>query len=509
MANKKKKKNMRSQKQNSDLTKQKAKLKELDEKKRIYKAALSKLALSDISKKPIKSYTKFTKERYRGYIENPMSNEANIREMSNFLYRASMPYRRFINYLSDIPRFYWVLEPQIDFSSSTIPEDKIMKNYYKMLQTVQNMSIASEMRKVLQTTIREGIFYGFVYEDKNSFFIHKLDPTYCRIVEMEGNCYNFAFDFSFFSKYPTYLEYMDPSFKTLHSLYEKDTTNNRWQLLDPTKTICIKSDTDIVDEVLPMLIGIFEALIDLIDARALQRNKEEIQNYKLIVQKIPFFEDTKDIDDFSLSIEMAKSFFQRLSDVVPESVGVALSPMDIDTVNFEDDDKSNDLISSSMRAVFNDSGISQLLFNTEKTGSVGLDASAKVDAAMVWKIVESIENWIRRYIAYKSTGSSRYFFEILHVDIFNENAVCERELKLANSGVPNKLKLAASDGINPYRALSSNYFENQMLKLHDSWVPLQTSYTMPGETTSDTEAEVKKDETARNNDLEGNKEGIE
>ena len=471
-----------------------------------YQAALSKLMLSDIGKKTTKTYTKYTKENYRKYIENIISNESNLRGMSNFLYRASMPYRRFINYLSDIPLFYWNLIPQIDVTGN-VSTDKILKNYYKVLQSLNNMSIPNEMRKVLNTTIREGVFYGFVYEDKNSFFIHKLDPDYCKIVELEGGCFNFAFDFSYFAKYPTYLEYWDPIFQTLYKQYEKDSTNFRWQLLPPEITICIKVDSDILDEIVPQLVGIFEALMDLIDARTMQRNKEEIQNYKLIVQKIPYFDNTREMDDFSLDIETALRFYRTLADVVPESVGIALSPMDIETVDFKTDDNSNDLISSSMKTVFGDSGISQLLFNSDKTGSVGVDASIKVDAAMVWKLVESIERWIKRYIGYNSSGTSKYFFEILRVDIFNKDNACTRELSLANSGVPNKLKLAATNGSNPYQTLSSAYFENEILDISNSWKPLQTSYTTSG----NLEEEVKEpnDEADRNADNNGNQDGVD
>lgn len=468
-----------------------------------YAAALSKLMVSDIGKKATRTYTQFTKENYRSYIQNPASNEKNIRDMSNFLYRASMPYRRFINYLSDIPLFYWNLTPQLDFTSS-ISGDKILKNYYKILQLLENMEMPHEFRKVLNTVIREGVFYGFIYQDKNSFFIHRLDPDYCRIVEIEAGCFNFAFDFSYFAKNQTYLEYFDPYFTTLYNIYQKDTTGQRWQLLDPARTICIKTDPDNVDEILPMLIGIFEALIDLIDARTLQRSKDEIQNYKLIVQKIPYFDDTKEVDDFSLDIETALKFYQRLADVVPEAVGIALSPMDIETVDFKPDDNSNDLLAASMNSVFDESGLSRLLFNSNSTGSVGLDASVKTDVAWVWKIVECLERWVQRYIMYNTTGNNRYFFEILRVDIFNRDTASDHELSLASSGVPNKLKLAAVSGMNPYEVLSTGIFENEVLQLHTKWIPLQTSYTM-----SDNTSDTPNDEADRNKDANGNKDGIE
>lgn len=488
---------------NSDTVKQRQiKLEEQDRQRKQlqYAAALSKLILSDINKTKNVTYTQYSKEKYRTYITNPTNNEKNLRDMSNFLYRVSMPYRRFINYLSDIPLFYWNLTPVIDDITGSANNDKILKNYYKILQTLENMSISYEMRKVLTTTIREGVFYGFIYEDKNSFFIHKLDPDYCKIVEVEAGIYNFAFDFSFFDKNATYLEYMDPYFTTLYNQYRNDTTNLKWQILEPQRTICVKVDPDVPSPNLPLLVGLFESLLDLIDIRGLQRNKDEIQNYKLITMKIPAFDSTKEVDDFSIDMDTAVKFYNKLADVVPEAVGVALSPMDINTVDFKNDDDNTSLIANYTHDVFDDSGIAKLLFNSDTTGSVGLEASVKVDSAMVWKLVEYIERWIRRYIIYNSTGSAKYFFDILRVDIFNKDRAIETELSLANSGVPNKMQLAATSGLNPYQTLSSQYFENEILKIHESWRPLQTSYTMSNEST----VKEPNDEGDRNADNNGN-----
>lgn len=496
MAKKKRNNNQSSM----SIEKRKEELRKLDQER--YAAALSKLILSDVSKKVTRTYTQFTKEKYRIYIENPTNYEKELRNMSNFLYRVSMPYRRFINYLSDIPLFYWNLTPQLDFTG-TIASDKILKNYYKILQLLENMSIPNEMRKVLNAAIREGVFYGFIYEDKNSFFIQKLDPDYCRIVEIEAGCFNFAFDFSFFTKYPTYLEYMDPYFTTLYNLYQSDRTNYQWQILDGDKTICVKTDPDTTDPTLPLLVGLFESLLDLIDARSMQRNKDEIQNYKLITLKIPTFDSTKEVDDFSVDMETAVKFYNKLADIVPDSVGVALTPLDVGTIDFVPDESNANLITSSMKDVFDDSGISQLLFNSNSSGSTGLEASLKVDSAMVWKLVECVERWIRRYIMYNSTGSTKYFFDILRVDIFNKKAEVDRELSLASSGVPNKLQLAATNGENPFRALSNQYFENEILGLHESWIPLKTSYTMSGDDAASTEVN---DETERDKDKARNQE---
>lgn len=40
------------------------------------------------------------------------------------------------------------------------------------------------------------------------------------------------------------------------------------------------------------------------------------------------------------------------------------------------------------------------------------------------------------------------------------------------------MRLAATAGMNPSEVVSSQIWENQYLKIHENWIPLQTSYTM-------------------------------
>lgn len=106
-----------------------------------------------------------------------------------------------------------------------------------------------------------------------------------------------------------------------------------------------------------------------------------------------------------------------------------------------------------------------------------MEASIKTDAALAFRFVKYIERWVKRYINYRK-GNISFDFEILDVHIFNKDAAVERELKLANSGVPNKQKLAATSGLTPDKLLSAQIWENEFLKIHENWIPLQTSYTM-------------------------------
>ena len=130
-----------------------------------------------------------------------------------------------------------------------------------------------------------------------------------------------------------------------------------------------------------------------------------------------------------------------------------------------------------------------------------MEASVKTDAALAYKFVQYIERWMQRYLSYHE-GQVPFDFEILDVHIFNKDSVIDRELKLANSGVPNKMRLAASAGMTPDKVTTSQIWENQYLKIYENWLPLQTSYTMSTSNTgrpTNAEGDVS-DSTTVNND---------
>lgn len=471
--------------------------------------AINSLQLNPLNKDRTITYTQYTKNNYRSYIQNPKNNEENLRQMSQFLARVCTPYLRILWYYATIPMFYWNLTPRINPAEEVDSKD-IVNDYYIMGNRIENMRLSQIMRPIIFIALRDGAFYGITHEDEEAgnFFIQKLDPKYCKPVALQNGVWNFAFDLSYFgdSTNREFLEAWDPIFQQAYELYEEDRTNNRWQILDPTRTICIKADPSNYNETLPFFVGMFEGLLDLIDARTLQRNREIVENYKMIIQKLPFVKDSNSIDEFSIEIDTAMKFYNMLLNALPEGVGAAISPMDTDTIDFKPDDNSASVLASAMNSLFDDSGVSEMLFNSSKSGSVGLDASIKTDIALSWQIVESIEQWIQRYISFREP-EYQYDFEILRVDIFNKEKNITSELSLANSGIPNKMKLAATAGISPIRLLSAMTFENDILGLHKKFIPLQTSYTMSSDSiaTEETPTDELTESGEKSRDLEVNK----
>ena len=54
--------------------------------------------LIDLTKTETRTFTVFSKDKLRQYMQNPKTNESNLRNLSRFLYRVSHNYRRLISY---------------------------------------------------------------------------------------------------------------------------------------------------------------------------------------------------------------------------------------------------------------------------------------------------------------------------------------------------------------------------------------------------------------------------
>src|SRR5690606_26224710 len=160
---------------------------------------------------------------------------------------------------------------------------------------------------------------------------------------------------------------------------------------------------------------------------------------------------------------------------VPENVGVVTSPMKIEPLKFDRDKVDNDGVAKAERDFWSGSGTSQLLFNADKSTSEGLKASIKTDEEIVFGVLTQIERWVNRYL--KLLYKDLYFnVNILHITYFNRQDVYKMYMEAGQYGIPVKSYIAASLGMSPIEVLSMAKFENEILKLHEMFVPLQSSH---------------------------------
>lgn len=454
-------------------------------------AAKAALQLLDLQNLPTKTYTVYSKESLRTYLKNPLTdtNQKNLRKLSQFLYVLSSQYRRIISYFAThIDLSVYNVIPNVSITEEN-DDEKILQNYEETLKWVEKMNLQGQIHGILTTILREDCFYGYIYyedgeeQDRNSFIIIPLDADYCKISSVNYNgTLNCAFDFSFFdsSTNSIYLEYWDKEFTTGYNAYKKD-SKQRWAELDPERTVVFKMDYDQLDRVIPPFASLFEDIIDLIDLRGITSVKDKLSIYKLLVAKIDTLSNAQNPDDFAVSLDLAVDFYNKIAQILPEEIGLALSPMEIEPITFDKDatDETNS-ISKANKNLWESAGVSQIMDNSKLTGSTAVTAAMRFDALFVQKpLLWQIEARVNMFLDYVLPDNGMRL-KYMQVSPYLKDEVIKNVKEACTLGIPMKTQLAALMGMSPLDMNSMLHLENDILKLQDKMVPLQSTYTQTG-----------------------------
>lgn len=462
-----------------------------DERNRAAFAAVKDaLAHVDLTTSKSMSYTTYSRESLRSYLKNPASemNQKNLRKLSNYLYTISHVYRRLVNFKAlQMQLKSWTVYPDIPLTEEP-DADSILQNYESVTKYVRNMNMKSQILKCMIQAWKNDVVYGFCYgdpENDGEFFIHLLDPDYCKISSQHyrSGVLNFAFDFTFFdsSTNAYYLDVYDPIFKKMYNKYSSDSTL-RWQELPIENTFCIKINLDILDYPIPPLSGLFDSIISLADLQGIQDLKDELDAYKLVYAKINTISGTKDVDDFEIDLDLAQAFYQKLQASMPDHVALAMSPMELKAIDFNSNSANDvNIISEAYENIINANG--GIVLNQNKiTNSASFKLALQFDSMDAMTPVEQINAWVNLWIL-NHLGETGMIVEYDDTSPYFVNDRIDQLMKAAQYGIPVKLKLASLIGENPVRERGMSFMEKALGLGTTSWnTPLVSSNVQGGMT---------------------------
>jgi hypothetical protein len=462
-------------------------------------AALKRLLQQNVSKTQTRSFVTYTKDKIRTYLQNPLTNLDNIRDVSQFVYRVSNIYKKIIWYYADLPLYsYNLIYNQKDWSAPGALSDFI-KTYQKTATRLQQWNMPQEMSRVVASALRDGIYTGFIYDDKKSIFIQSLDPKYVKIKDVTAKgTYVVSFDAAYFNQgnnkeliygaqdtSDNYIEtdsVWDEVFKQGYEAYLKD-MNQRWFELPMEKTICIIAGDD-PNLPLPAFLACLPDILDLIDYSQLIRDKTELENYVLLLSKIPLIPSTKEVDDYAISSEMITTIQKGIDDIVPDLVGTVFSPCDLEPIRFDRNDQTEtDIMAKATKSLYDFLGVSQVVFNNTGTTASAIAASEKGDELVSFELLQRLQSNMERYIYLNI--SKDYTFRFHHITCFNEKDYLDNLKNQASLGLPVKFDYATADGTTPYEVMNKTYMEN-VFDFQNLWKPLVSSYNTSSSATTDT-----------------------
>lgn len=443
----------------------------------------------------------FNKENVQTYLESPDRYENELRQLSIVLTTISPQYQKIMFYYPAISKFAPVVYPNINKygKEGYVDTAKIKKDYFKVIGHLDTLNIKHEFKKIIAVCAREDVFFGYEFEEKESYYIKQLNSQYCKITSIEDGCFNFAFDFTFFDKNKKInnellkedlVKYYPSEFQEKYEAYKKN-ADLRWQELDSSKTICMKFLEDL-PYVFPPYANLFNDLSDLVDYKAIKKTSSEISNYKLIGLKIPLL-DGEEPDNFAVDVNTALTFYNKMIEGLPDGVGAFITPLDFDDINF-DTSKANEAssVTDAEDNLFTSAGLSSIIFGKGAENSGTLKYSTVYDESVLFRFYRQLERWLNR--KFKRIYNNRFSIKLLDISYYNDTEYKEDLLKQAQYGLPVKLLLASACDISPLEERGMAVLENEVLNLTEEWKPLASSHTQSDKDSEDSGRPPERDE---------------
>ena len=427
------------------------------------------LQLFNPEKIPNITTSTYSRETLRTYLRNPAtdSNNKNLRKLSNYLYTISHTYRRMIRFKArQMNCKTWSAYPIVSMLEEN-DEESILKEYERVVSIVSNMKMETQIFKMMLQAWKNGVTYGYIYGDPEGegiFYIHPLDPDYCKIscASFDNGVLGFLFDMSYFRGNEDQLEYYDDEFTSLYNEYQRD--NIRWKQLPIERTFCIKIDTDNLDYSIPPLSGLLEQIIAVTDLQAAQEEINSLQNYKMVWGKLDTISGSKNPDDFAVDLDLALAFMRKVNEALPDNVAYALSPLDLDVIEFKDNDASDvNVLSKAYNNLIEANG--SIIFNSNKiTNSQSFKLALKAECDDAMGPTAQLNAWLKLYLKYNHNVET-VIAEYSDISPYFMDDEIDKMTKLAGLGLPVKTELAAMARANPQKSFGMDFLERQLLKL--------------------------------------------
>lgn len=443
-------------------------------------------------------------------------NQRKLVEISQSLYSTSAHYKRLINHFVGMPLYSVVINPTENIQTSTTMVSKVEKQYEEIGKLVKKMNLKHEFTKVYTTALIEDIFFGYVYDFNDSFYLRKFNSKICKITGVFDGVFCYAMDMDYFESNKDMLDIYPVEIQNVYGQWkiEKKTNNqiSNWADIPPENTICIKISEEIT-ETFPFFSGVFDSIYEIEGYKQLRKDGAEASNYMTLVQELPVRTESEVNNDFAIDPDAYDYFHRQLVDATPDNVGVAVSPMPVKVVKFDKTRAGDDNVGQATRDMWSSSGVSSLLFNSDGSTSQGLLNSIKVDEELVFKYLAQVERWLNRYLKIKF-NKLMFNISVLPITTFNQKEKYDMYINAGQYGFPVKSEIGAVLGLSPVEVMSKAYLENDILKMHEQFIPLQSSHTQGSseevvevdsnkEGRPEVDAKDASDETARAKDKAG------
>lgn len=413
-----------------------------------------------------------------------------LREISEFFYRVSGIYKRTLRYMAFMYLYDWYVVPCIN--NQSIAKEKVLNGFYGSLNLLDNFKVKKNLGDIALKVFQRGCYYGYKVETNNTIVLQELPPKYCRSRFTIGNKPAIEFNMKYFdtqfrdsTQRARILKLFPKEFEVGYRLYKQGKLKpdflgdtNGWYLLDPSMTVKFNTDSDDI----PMFISMIPLIIDLNESQAIDRKKTLQRLLKIIIQKMPMDKNGELLFDKDEARQLHNNAVQMLKKAI--GLDVLTTFADVEVANLSDTNASSaqtDDLQRVERQVFNEAGVSEMIFNTD--GNLALKNSILADASSIETLILQFEDFLNELLDRYNTQPKKvtYKVQLLRTTVYNYQELAKmfkEQTQLGYSKMLPQIALGQSQSV----ILANAYFENEILDLSSLFIPPMTSNTMSSNT---------------------------
>jgi len=422
-------------------------------------------------------------------------NCTEMRAISNFYFETSGIYSRLCKYMAYMYRYDWMVTPYIneqkdkdkENTKAKKVEDNVLQDFYKVLFYLDNSDLKRLFGKIALKVVRDGCFYGYTIQGNKRIAIQELPLLYCRsrfevnnrpVVEFNMKYFDIMFKDA--GQKQKILKVFGSDFEKGYKLYKQgklpplfvgDTEG--WYVLDPGRAIKF----NVNGEDTPMFMAVIPAIIDLDEAKDLDKRKMAQELLKIIIQKMPLDKN----GDLVFDVDEARELHNNAVNMLRKAIGIDVLTTfaDVDVADMSDNrtTAASDDLQRVERSVYNEAGVSQMQFNTD--GNIALEKSILNDVASFYDLILQFQAFMNDIIEKYNKKPKKYYYraQILTTTIYNYQDMAKLYKEQMQVGFSKMLPQIAL-GQTQSTILANAYFENEILDLVNVFIPPMMSSTM-------------------------------
>ena len=361
-------------------------------------------------------------------------------------------------------------------AGKTLSTSHIQKRYYNAMDYIERMQLPAFLTNCAVRALTDGCYYGIVTElEKSVFTTIDLPAEYCRsnfkdamgndVIELNLSYFNSIVDAEARKKalgaYP----------KIISKAYKEWTAGKRnpWFIIPSEMAICFPLLSG-----RPPFLSVIPATIDYDEAVVTERERDQEEIRKIIVQKIPHLADGRLVFEPDEALEIHEGTVGMLKG--NKNISVMTTYADVDAIASKTQAESTvGTLDKMEKNIYAQAGVSSEIFTS--SGSSSLDAALRNDMAFMMLLANKFSTYITNLLNRKFSNSNVTFkYTILPITYHNYDKYVDTSFKLDGSGYSFLLPAIAL-GISLKDLGNLKDLENTLLKLGEKLIPPSTSYT--------------------------------